>query len=71
MPHCWKRPICIPGLLLELLGILTESNILPFFEHNMRFFFILFRNAMYSTQLVSVLLQAYNASIFRVFVNFR
>ena len=41
----WNRPICTPGLLLglkllvvfELIGILTESNVLSFFEHNMRF----------------------------------
>ena len=43
--YCWNRPICTPGLLLglklvvvfEFIGILTESNVPSFFEHNMRF----------------------------------
>ena len=48
----WNRPICTPGLLIrakivvgfETIGILMESNIPPFFEHNMSFFYILFRS---------------------------
>ena len=28
-------------VIFELLGILTESNIPPFFEHNMRFFYLI------------------------------
>ena len=49
----WNRPKCNPGLFLklvvvfEMIGILTESNAPPFFEHNMRFF-MLSRCAMYS-----------------------
>ena len=40
---CWNQPICTPELFLKLVvvfeitGILTESNIPPFFKHNMRF----------------------------------
>ena len=47
MSHRWNRPICTPGLLLgaktcsfvlnDWLVFLMESNIPPFFEHNMRF----------------------------------
>ena len=41
----WNRPICSPRLILELklvvvielIDILTESNVSSFFEHTLRF----------------------------------
>ena len=74
----WNRPICTPGLLFGaktrslcfVIGILTESNVLSFFDHNMRFL-------CYSAALCIRINrfqsegQAKNASIFRVFVNLK
>ena len=44
----WYLPMCAPGLLLraktrscvELIGILTESNVPSLFEHNISFFML-------------------------------
>ena len=57
----WTRPICTPGLLLgakfvvvlEMIGILMESNLTSFFEYNIGFNVILMRYVFKSTGLIS------------------
>ena len=56
--------------MFELIGILTESNVPSFFEHNMKFL-CYSATLCFKNNRVQSKGQALNASIFRVFVNFK